>query len=80
MASTSTTTLPEQVVGSDIPTVPGINPVDPVIAARKKNGVVASHHLASGALSGFTSAIILQPLDLVKTRLQQSYEGDGVKR
>ncbi|KAK1927288.1 mitochondrial carrier domain-containing protein [Papiliotrema laurentii] len=46
---------------------------------RKGKGVVASHHLSSGALSGFTSAIILQPLDLVKTRLQQSYEG-GAKR
>ena len=37
----------------------------------------AAHHLASGALSGFTSAICLQPLDLLKTRLQQSYDGVG---
>ena len=31
----------------------------------------ASQHLASGAVSGFTSAICLQPLDLLKTRMQQ---------
>ncbi|EIW68456.1 hypothetical protein TREMEDRAFT_69380 [Tremella mesenterica DSM 1558] len=39
----------------------------------------ASHHLSSGALSGFTSAVCLQPLDLLKTRLQQNYE-DGRRR
>ncbi|KIJ32321.1 hypothetical protein M422DRAFT_234124 [Sphaerobolus stellatus SS14] len=33
-----------------------------------------SQHLASGALSGFASAICLQPFDLLKTRIQQ---GDG---
>jgi solute carrier family 25 protein 38 len=38
----------------------------------------AIHHLASGALSGFSSAIVLQPLDLLKTRLQQG--GSGAKR
>ncbi|EJF63122.1 solute carrier family 25 member 38 [Dichomitus squalens] len=30
-----------------------------------------SHHLLSGALSGFASTIILQPFDLLKTRIQQ---------
>ncbi|KAI8150077.1 mitochondrial carrier domain-containing protein [Fennellomyces sp. T-0311] len=29
-------------------------------------------HLAGGAMSGMTSCIMLQPLDLIKTRLQQS--------
>ncbi|KAL7422452.1 hypothetical protein Q5752_003100 [Cryptotrichosporon argae] len=38
----------------------------------------AQHHLASGALSGLTSAVCLQPLDLLKTRLQQG--GHGAKR
>ncbi|OBZ71890.1 Solute carrier family 25 member 38 [Grifola frondosa] len=33
-----------------------------------------SHHLLSGALSGFASSICLQPFDLLKTRMQQ---GDG---
>lgn len=44
----------------------------------------AVHHLSAGALSGFTSAIILQPLDLLKTRLQQAspsgIEEVGAKR
>lgn len=31
----------------------------------------ATHHLLSGATSGLASAVMLQPLDLVKTRLQQ---------
>lgn len=34
----------------------------------------AAHHLLSGALSGLTSAVCLQPLDLLKTRLQQGYD------
>ncbi|KIK20668.1 hypothetical protein PISMIDRAFT_682066 [Pisolithus microcarpus 441] len=33
-------------------------------------------HLFSGALSGFASAVLLQPLDLLKTRIQQ---GDAVQ-
>ncbi|KAA1465901.1 mitochondrial carrier [Dentipellis sp. KUC8613] len=35
-----------------------------------------SHHLVSGALSGFASTAFLQPFDLLKTRLQQ---GDGAE-
>ncbi|OCH87138.1 solute carrier family 25 member 38 [Obba rivulosa] len=31
----------------------------------------ASQHLVSGALSGFVSTVCLQPLDLLKTRIQQ---------
>ena len=31
----------------------------------------AHQHLLSGGLSGLASAIALQPLDLIKTRLQQ---------
>ncbi|WRT68584.1 uncharacterized protein IL334_005562 [Kwoniella shivajii] len=43
-----------------------------------KSGLKAYHHLASGALSGLSSAIVLQPLDLLKTRLQQgSFDENG---
>lgn len=35
----------------------------------------ASEHLFAGATSGFCSTIVLQPLDLVKTRVQQSCDG-----
>lgn len=38
-----------------------------------KKSLKAAHHLTSGALSGLTSAVCLQPLDLLKTRLQQGY-------
>ncbi|BEI90967.1 uncharacterized protein CcaverHIS019_0310370 [Cutaneotrichosporon cavernicola] len=41
--------------------------------AAPKSSIKATHHLASGALSGLTSAVCLQPLDLLKTRLQQGY-------
>lgn len=34
----------------------------------------AHQHLLSGGLSGLASAIALQPLDLIKTRLQQGVE------
>ncbi|WVW85423.1 hypothetical protein I302_107461 [Kwoniella bestiolae CBS 10118] len=43
---------------------------------QSKNNLKAYHHLTSGALSGLSSAIVLQPLDLLKTRLQQGF-GDG---
>ncbi|KAM0746768.1 mitochondrial carrier [Meredithblackwellia eburnea MCA 4105] len=37
----------------------------------KPHQIPASWHLASGALSGAASVLTLQPLDLIKTRLQQ---------
>ncbi|WVQ95127.1 hypothetical protein IAU59_002221 [Kwoniella sp. CBS 9459] len=43
---------------------------------KDKSNLRASHHLMSGALSGFSSAVVLQPLDLLKTRLQQA-SGSG---
>jgi len=39
------------------------------------SGGYASHHLFSGGLSGFVSVLTLQPLDLLKTRLQQLSNG-----
>ncbi|WOO77922.1 Mitochondrial glycine transporter [Vanrija pseudolonga] len=41
---------------------------------RTKADIKAQHHLLSGAISGLTSAVCLQPLDLLKTRLQQGYD------
>ena len=41
---------------------------------KGKGELKAWNHLSSGALSGLTSAVILQPLDLLKTRLQQAAE------
>lgn len=53
-------------------------------AGPSKSSLKAQHHLSSGALSGFASSVCLQPLDLLKTRLQQGqgkgYEDSGVKR
>ncbi len=43
----------------------------------------AHHHLLSGALSGLASSVLLQPLDLLKTRMQQGVgvaSGSGVGR
>jgi solute carrier family 25 protein 38 len=48
--------------------------------AQTRSDLKAAHHLSSGALSGLSSAVILQPLDLLKTRLQQGYEGEAHKR
>ncbi|GAA5895137.1 hypothetical protein JCM6882_008290 [Rhodosporidiobolus microsporus] len=41
-------------------------------AAPAKAQLPASWHLASGAVSGAASVLALQPLDLVKTRIQQA--------
>ncbi|OCF32700.1 solute carrier family 25, member 38 [Kwoniella heveanensis BCC8398] len=54
-------------------------------SSKGKTNLKASHHLMSGALSGFSSAVVLQPLDLLKTRLQQasgsaSAQEGGLKR
>ncbi|BGP14931.1 hypothetical protein JCM10213_007268 [Rhodosporidiobolus nylandii] len=40
-------------------------------AAPAKQHLSAAWHLASGALSGAVSVLALQPLDLIKTRIQQ---------
>ncbi|TKA57651.1 hypothetical protein B0A53_00800 [Rhodotorula sp. CCFEE 5036] len=40
-------------------------------AAKSHAPLPASWHLASGALSGAASVLMLQPLDLIKTRIQQ---------
>lgn len=42
------------------------------VAATTAAGHKATRHLYAGFLSGLTSSIILQPLDLLKTRIQQS--------
>ncbi|GAA5992349.1 hypothetical protein JCM11641_007859 [Rhodosporidiobolus odoratus] len=49
-------------------------PLDPPVsseAAPAKQHLPASWHLASGAISGAASVLSLQPLDLIKTRIQQ---------
>lgn len=38
----------------------------------------ASQHLVSGAMSGLASSLALQPLDLLKTRLQRGDRGKGI--
>ncbi|KAJ2849544.1 hypothetical protein IWW36_002550 [Coemansia brasiliensis] len=45
------------------------------MSAEKKHGSLV--HLGAGALSGVTSCVLLQPFDLVKTRLQQSQIQQG---
>ncbi|KAJ2448807.1 hypothetical protein EV183_005246 [Coemansia sp. RSA 2336] len=47
------------------------------MGADKKHGPLV--HLGAGALSGVTSCVLLQPFDLVKTRLQQSQIQQGHK-
>ncbi|GAA6029688.1 hypothetical protein JCM8097_001002 [Rhodosporidiobolus ruineniae] len=47
-------------------------------AAPAKPHLPASWHLASGALSGAASVLVLQPLDLIKTRIQQEPAAAGV--
>lgn len=40
--------------------------------ALPKSTTTAATHLLSGSLSGLASCLALQPLDLIKTRIQQS--------
>ncbi|QRV72253.1 mitochondrial carrier protein [Ceratobasidium sp. AG-Ba] len=42
------------------------------------SGLSVPQHLASGALSGLCSSLALQPLDLLKTRLQRGGSGKGL--
>lgn len=57
-------------------------PAPPPAPIRTTKDLKAAHHLSSGGASGFASAVTLQPLDLLKTRLQQAYatEAKGAKR
>ncbi|KAK9465244.1 mitochondrial carrier domain-containing protein [Lipomyces arxii] len=41
-------------------------------ASNKQSSVSKSRQIVSGFVSGFSSSILLQPLDLLKTRVQQS--------
>lgn len=51
--------------------IPEVLPPPTTIPEPAREALKARHHLMSGALSGLTSAVCLQPLDLLKTRLQQ---------
>ncbi|GAA6014740.1 hypothetical protein JCM10207_006923 [Rhodosporidiobolus poonsookiae] len=52
---------------------PASTPAPPASSAPPSSkSLPASWHLASGALSGAASVLALQPLDLIKTRIQQA--------
>ncbi|WVR09455.1 hypothetical protein IAU60_006522 [Kwoniella sp. DSM 27419] len=56
--------------GNDGRSTPGPGPTTAL-----KRDLKAWNHLMSGALSGLSSAVVLQPLDLLKTRVQQAGSG-----
>ncbi|KAI5280939.1 hypothetical protein KEM54_003479 [Ascosphaera aggregata] len=47
-------------------------------APIKKTPISSSSHFAAGLLSGLSSAILLQPADLLKTRVQQSRQNGSL--
>ncbi|KAK6205069.1 solute carrier family 25 member 38 [Scheffersomyces amazonensis] len=55
-----------------------LSTTSPAIVIEESSALVkvpkAKVHLISGAIAGLTSAIMLQPLDLLKTRLQQQHQ------
>ncbi|SCV70583.1 BQ2448_3345 [Microbotryum intermedium] len=55
-----------------------IAPLLPPLPSTSKQPLSAGWHLASGAISGAASVLALQPLDLIKTRLQQESQQRGV--
>lgn len=51
----------------------------PALKPTHKQASKTGSHLAAGFVSGLTSSVLLQPLDLLKTRVQQQKTQDGQK-
>ncbi|KAG0665599.1 hypothetical protein C6P46_006382 [Rhodotorula mucilaginosa] len=69
-AAIAPATMLDPPVSTEAELSPPAAPAEPA-AAKSHAALPASWHLASGALSGAASVLMLQPLDLIKTRIQQ---------